>query len=140
MLTGAYPMESVMEHLSRVAGKYADVDSAIMAVLLALNVPADRDGFKYLRVAIESYMRDPTQTMTKELYPQIAGLFSREPNGMPIERTIRSCVSVAFDNRNTEVWNLYFPEGCAGNHKKPTNHQFISRIASLIHLWLNMKK
>lgn len=135
MTTVKDPINAAIDHIAKVAGKLPDIQSAIVALLLSLNAPVDRDGFGYLRVAIESYMKNPNQMITKELYPEIAQVFNRECGEIQIERTIRSTIAVIWQNCDPEVWNIFFPKGCAGHDAKPSNLQFVSRLAYLVFLW-----
>lgn len=98
-------------------------------MLFALGVPAKLSGYNYLRIGIPLAAKQPDQSVTKELYPRIAAQFVCDPKN--VERSIRSAITAAWLNRDERIWRLYFPPDAAGNVAKPTNAEFIKRLAAL---------
>ncbi len=99
----------------------------VTALLVALGAPASQQGFRFLRSGILLLMQDPTQQLTKELYPAIA----REHNtsAVNVEKGLRTTVTRAWLNRRDDVWRCYFPVTAAGQVPKPTAGQFLQRLA-----------
>lgn len=102
-------------------------DSNIANTLIGLDVAASRQGFPCLESAIELYIQTPGISMTKELYPQVGKALDRSPSS--VERSIRSCIHSAWDNRDEKVWRLYFRADRNGNVPRPTNARFIANVA-----------
>ena len=52
-----------------------DPDSIVSGILLELNMPSHRKGFRYCRMGILLCAEDPSRQVTKEIYPAIAKQF-----------------------------------------------------------------
>ena len=105
-----------------------DPESHVSNLLLALGVPTKLRGFTYLREAILRMEKNPTQSITKELYPEVAQYCLCEP--MHVERSIRSAVHAAWKHRDEQLWRLYFALDETGSIPRPTNGSFIIRLAT----------
>jgi len=101
--------------------------AAIRNILLNLGLPAHRVGYWYLFVAIPCFAQNPTQSLTKELYPHVARL-SHCSDWRNIEHTIRTAIVHGWENRNQEIWNYYFPTA----KKCPTIKLFLSVLAQYL--------
>lgn len=107
----------------------ANLDSAVSAMLLSLNFPARLDGFTFLQAGIPMYMRDPAQSMTKELYLEIGKLYGKD--GRQVERSIRNAIDTAWQRRDDVTWRQYF--GAPGGQTfRPTNREFFARMAAAL--------
>ena len=73
---------------------------------------------------------DPSQPITKELYPAVAKSLSAVATTIQVERLMRSAIELAWNNRDVTVWNRYFPEEIT--HQRPSNRTFLTRIAESI--------
>ncbi len=94
--------------------------------LLSLGIPTKLGGFHYLLEIIPAYAANPNQLITKELYPSTG----RDPR--PVERAIRSAIEAAWAQRDDVVWSRYFPPDSTGFIRRPTNAEFISRLAQTL--------
>lgn len=112
-----------------------NVECAITAVLLELGIPVKGLGFDYLVKAISLFIENPGQSYTKEIYPTIGKLYIPPTGRFQVERQIRVAIDSAWRNRDDGMWEIYFPANGVGNVNKPTNGEFISRIARFIQLW-----
>lgn len=112
-----------------------ELQYAVVAVLLELGIPTKRIGFDYLKNAIMLLFEDPAKMMTKGIYPAVSDLYDPEIGEFQIEQAIRSAITEAWKDRDEDVWSYYFPLDKNGNVKKPTNSEFISRIARFMELW-----
>jgi CheY-like chemotaxis protein len=101
--------------------------SNIASMLMHLNIPSKRRGFIYLERGIQLYLESPCQTMTKTLYPELAKEHSTQPQA--VERAIRQVIHESWAKRDDKVWRLYFSSGREGIIPRPTNAEFISRLA-----------
>ena len=99
-------------------------------LLLTLGVPTKLRGYAYLREAVLLMAENPSQSLTKVLYPEIARRCGCA--AMHVERGIRSAVAAAWSTRDESIWRLYFQPDASGTIPRPTNAAFISRLADSI--------
>lgn len=107
-------------------------EQAVSNMLLALDVSTRHDGFRYLQTAVLRYARDPMQSVTKSLYPDVAR--EHDSNPQSVERGIRTAIGSAWSRRNESAWRRYFPAGRDGIVPRPTNTEFISHLAERIRM------
>lgn len=93
-------------------------------MLHELNIPIHRLGYKQLHLAIPRYAQDDTQSFTKELYPYVAAHWGHS-NWQTVEHTIRMAILYAWEHRDPQVWEQYFPNST----RPPSNKQFIVTLA-----------
>lgn len=105
----------------------ADIRTQVSNLLLALGIPAKLNGYGYLREALVLKARDPSQMLTKQLYPDVARMFGCEATH--VERSIRGAIDSAWKKRDEHLWRIYFPPDGQGMIRRPTNGAFISRMA-----------
>ena len=96
-------------------------------ILHELGVPVHRNGYRQLGVAIPCFALDDTQSLSKELYPYVAARFGHT-DWRCVEHAIRLVILDAWDRRDPEVWEQYFPN-C---RKPPSNKQFIATLAERV--------
>lgn len=101
-------------------------------ILISLGFGTKWHGYKYLKEAVVIFSQEPGLSMTKELYPAVAALLHTEWD--LVERSIRNAIGTAWLRRDDQVWQLYFPPGPDGVIPKPTNANFISRLAEAIRM------
>lgn len=124
----------VIEQLSRLEEPGDDpqsLRSRITGLLLLLGLSVKLHGFRYLREAICLMVSDPGQSVTKELYPEVARICGCTPS--QVERSIRGAISDGWEHRDPGVWLLYFQSDSPGRERRPTNAAFISRLADGLH-------
>lgn len=109
-----------------------DLRSTVSNVLLHLGMPTKLRGYCCTREAILCQMRNPGMSVTKELYPQVAHLC--DGTTAQVERAIRGAILAAWNNRDERVWQRFFLPGQDGEIPRPTNAEFISRIADCLRL------
>ena len=103
---------------------------SVANLLLAMGFTTNNKGYTYLREAIPIYAEDPQQAITKELYPAVAKCCGG--NGDQVERAVRTAIDRAWQRRDDQIWKLYFTPLPDGSMKKPSNAEFISRLAELL--------
>lgn len=101
--------------------------STISNMLMDLNIPSKRRGFVYLEQCIRLYLEQPGRALTKAIYPDLAREYFTQPEA--VERAIRQVIHESWDKRNDQMWRLYFCPGKEGIIPRPTNAEFISRLA-----------
>lgn len=108
-------------------------DIAANLVLMELAIPVNSDGYDYLRRAIVAKYRHPAQLYMGEIYAFIGARYTSYVSPSCMEFTIRSNIKHAWQRRDAEVWEYYFPADVYGG-KKPSNTVFISEIARFLAL------
>lgn len=109
-------------------GNYTPLVTQIIEIL---GVPAHIKGYRYVREAVELVIDDMDLlgAVTKELYPQVAEKFDSTPSR--VERAIRHAIDVAWKRGNEVALRKFFKTNMKENIK-PTNSQFIAKIADKI--------
>ena len=104
----------------------------IAEVLLDIGVPDALSGHRYLECAIELAIENPDDAsyITKWLYPKVAERYGTTPSRA--ERAIRHGIEVAWDRGDLEVLAKYFGNTISISKGKPTNGEFIARIANYL--------
>ena len=97
-------------------------------LLLSLNISTKHNGFAYLREAILLMAKDPAQSVTKMLYPEVAHICGCQKGN--VERSIRTALDSAWGKRDEQIWQKYFPHA----RQRPSNAVFIFRLAEALHL------
>ena len=102
----------------------------IANVLMTMSFSAKLDGYSYLVDAIPLFAKDTTQSITKELYVAVGQLRRKDPT--LVERSIRSAIDKAWKNRDEQVWRQYFRCAPNGTVPRPSNGDFIARMAQVL--------
>ena len=87
-----------------------------------LGVPSGYNGYQPLVESLTILAEDPSQSITKVLYPEIAKRIGSGPKA--VERNIRSAIEHAWDSRDTERWRRLFPDLT----ERPSNSLFFTRV------------
>ena len=106
----------------------------VTRVMLDMGVPAHLKGYHYLRKAIllsEEDMEVVT-SVTKLLYPEIARLY--HTTDQKVERAIRNAIEVSWMRGNMDTIQELFGYSADSGKGRPTNSEYIARIADKIHL------
>ena len=125
-------LEEILAGAETALPQAPEPDSAVSSILLALNMPSHRKGFRYCRMGILLCAEDPSRQVTKEIYPVIAKQF--RTSNTAVEKAIRSAIDAAWKNRNDNIWRQYFPAAANGQIPKPTNTQFLFRLADAMEM------
>lgn len=126
-------LDSTLNHfhfLAKLFGK-GDMHYIVKIILIELGIPTNYDGFEYLTTGILVYFQDPSQMIIKGLYPVVAERSRKQVDGALVESAIRTAIKAGWKHREREAWELYF----SGFTKRPSNTEFISRIACMLDLW-----
>lgn len=82
---------------------------------------------RYAHAGIEAYLENTDMAITKELYPTLARKLGKTP--MSVEKALRQGIAQAWEHRDETVWRWYFDTMPDGTMPKPTNQQFLQRLA-----------
>lgn len=116
-----------------------ELENYITEAMLDIGVPAHLKGYHYLREAIMLSVKDMelVSSVTKLLYPAIAKHF--KTTDQKVERAIRNAIEVSWTRGNTDTFEELFGYSVEQGKNRPTNSEYISRIADKVRLDLHKK-
>ena len=116
------------------AVKDCELEKYITEIMLDIGVPAHLKGYHYLRSAILLSGRDMevVTSVTKLLYPAIARRF--KTTDQKVERAIRNAIEVSWTRGNVDTFEELFGYSVGTGKGRPTNSEYIARIADKIRL------
>ena len=105
------------------------MEMKVTELIHEVGVPAHIRGYQFVREAILLAIksRDYIDSVTKVLYPSLAEAFNTTPSR--VERAIRHAIEVAWNRGSVDVHNKVFGYTINSNKGKPTNAEFIAKIA-----------
>lgn len=109
-----------------------DLESLVTEIIKEVGVPAHIKGYHYLRYAL-IYLAErkiASIAMTKELYPAVAKEF--RATSSKVERAMRHAVTTAWKRGKVETLERYFGYTIDPERGKPTNKEFICKIADYL--------
>ncbi|MDR2044753.1 MAG: sporulation initiation factor Spo0A C-terminal domain-containing protein [Clostridium sp.] len=111
-----------------------ELEKYITSIMLDIGVPAHLKGYHYLRDAILISGKDieVVSSVTKLLYPTIAKRF--KTTDQKVERAIRNAIEVSWTRGNTDTFEKLFGYSVQSGKNRPTNSEYIARIADKIRL------
>ncbi len=111
-----------------------ETEREISAFMLELGIPAHLRGYYYLREAVLLAVSDMelVGSVTKLLYPVIARRY--KTTLQRVERAIRNAVEVSWERGNPEVFEDLFGFSREMGAPRPTNSEYIARIADKIRM------
>lgn len=103
-------------------------------ILRRLGVPADTKGRHYLKDAIVMACEDfdNPSCVTKSIYAKLADRY--DTTASIVERAIRHTIEVAWGRGDINAFNEYFGYMTGMPKYRPTNSEFILRIADSVRL------
>ena len=114
-------------------GNYStDPEYLIRQILLELGSPDHLVGHPYVVEAILLVVQDRTyiDSITFGLYPQLAAKF--DTTASRVERAMRHLIEVTWTRGDLDVLNRYFGNTVSCDKGKPTNGEFIARLANVV--------
>lgn len=110
----------------------ADPEEQIRQILLELGAPDHLLGHPYVIEGILLVVQDRTyiNNITFGLYPQLAAHF--DTTASRVERAIRHLVEVTWTRGDMDVIAKYFGNTVSMDKGKPTNGEFIARLANVV--------
>lgn len=109
-----------------------DPEYLIRQILLELGAPENLLGHPYMVEAILLVVEDRNyiDNVTFGLYPQVAANF--DTTAGRVERALRHLVEVTFNRGDWDILLKYFGNTVSASRGKPTNSEFIARIANIV--------
>ena len=104
----------------------------ITDVIKELGIPANIQGYRYLRYAVELVADDfsAIDKVTKFLYPNVANKFGTTSS--KVERAIRHAIETSWLRGNKDLITKLFGYSVSADKGKPTNSEFIAAISDYI--------
>ena len=109
-----------------------DPEQEIRRILLELGAPDHLVGHPYVIRAIMLVISDRLyiNSITFGLYPQLAAEFDTTP--ARVERAIHHLIEVTWCRGDLDVLDKYFGNTISASRGKPTNGEFIARMANVV--------
>lgn len=106
----------------------------ITRIMLELGVPAHLKGYHYIRTAVLMVSDDMelVSSVTKLLYPDVAKQY--QTSSQKVERAIRNAIEVSWQRGNMAAMEKIFGFSAATGKGRPTNSEYIARLADEIQL------
>ena len=111
-----------------------DPETVIRQILLELGAPDHLLGHPYVIQAVLLVIHDQMyiNNITFGLYPQLAVRF--DTTASRVERAIRHLVEVTWSRGDMDVLMRYFGNTVSPEKGKPTNGEFVARLANVVKL------
>lgn len=111
-----------------------ELEKYVTKIMLDMGVPAHLRGYHYLREAIIISQNDmeTVSSVTKLLYPAVAKRF--HTTDQKVERAIRNAIEVSWVRGNVESFEELFGYSTDSGKGRPTNSEYIARIADKVRL------
>lgn len=105
----------------------------VTVMLMELGIPTKCVGFALIKEAVLLYFANPTRVFSKDIYLEISQRYY-QCSEEQVDQAIRDAIKAAWKRGNKTAWSWYFSYGSA-DLQKPTNGEFISRLAYTLELW-----
>lgn len=134
LATSVYERNAAVKNLQALMAQKAesakDLEPVVRKMLLDLGVPDHLLGHRHLVTALTIAVQDPDAIVyiTNSLYPAVAE--KHDTTGSRVERAIRHAVEVSFSRMDYEVMTSCFGNTINDLKDRPTNSEFIARIAN----------
>lgn len=116
---------------SKYANQDASVDAQISQIMRSMGIPANINGYHYLRASIRiMYDSGCHESMTGTIYPRVAEMYSTTP--ACVERSMRHALKIACSRGNSDVLVDFFSYTIVYKKKCPSNGEFVMAIADTL--------
>ncbi len=111
-----------------------DPETLLRKILMELGAPDHLLGHDYVVQAVLLVIHDRIyiNNITFGLYPQLAARF--DTTASRVERAIRHLIEVTWTRGDMAVQSFYFGNTVSPEKGKPTNGEFIARLANIVKL------
>ena len=122
------------EHLDR-----CDIRGAIIVALMELGVPTKCNGFELITYSILLQYKNPVRALANDIYLETT-LHYLQNSEEQVEQAIREAIKIAWRKGSREAWDWYFAYDGVPVSQRPSNSEFITRVAYIIELWQECAK
>ncbi len=120
-------VSALMEELCTASCRQTTYEKVTM-LLHDLGFRSSLDGYRLLAEGLVLFAQDPTQSLSDELYPEIARRLN-VASTQAVEFCIRKSIADAWERQNDSIWRRYFPYDNNGDVPRPTIRMFLRQIA-----------
>ncbi len=108
----------------------------IRRLQMEMKMPIAVNGFLYVQEAAELVVKDPrlTKRMIASLYPMVGMRFRVKADC--VERCIRTAIENTFESGDLDFLHRHFAPAFQSKNGRPSNKEFIGRLAELVRLEL----
>lgn len=121
----------------QVSGKQREPERQLRQILLELGAPDHLSGHPYTVSAVLAVLEEPglLRSVSTGLYPRLAEQFATTP--ARVERSIRHLTEITWLRGDQDAIRIYFGSTVSPARGKPTNREFIARLANAVRqrLW-----
>ena len=112
--------------------KSVNIEEVIDSILTEIGMPCHLIGYNYIVYAIKISIENPDvlNSIVFGLYPTVAMKYDTAASR--VERGIRSAIESAWNRTNFDVIEKYFGNTISFTKGKPTNSEFIARMANIV--------
>ena len=112
----------------------ADIERSASALLKKMGFEPHAKGYHYIRTAIvmSVFKNELMYNITNLLYPAVAKVHNT--TAVKVEAGIRHAIERVCDRGNREFLSMYFGYSIENRADKPTNGEFVARIADDIYV------
>lgn len=130
-------IERTLEHAMFIARhlNHCDYSTIVTLVLYELGLAPKNDGFLYLKKATALRCECPTRHLKNDIYIELSVEHDGVEDNDRIEQAIRRVIVEAWKVRDEETWSIIFPRDENGSIERPSNGDFIARVAWFVELW-----
>lgn len=130
-------LRAMMAGKTILAESSQNIERTVERVIMDLGIPCHIKGYNYLKSAIGMVVRkhDMVCAITTELYPAVAKEYNTTPSR--VERAIRHAIECGWDRVDLDIMAEYFGNTIRADKGKPTNGEFIARVANVVRSHLN---
>ena len=107
-----------------------DPEAIVRQILLEIGAPDHQIGHEYIVEGVLLMMKEPRNNLTRGIYPLIAEKCNSTV--CRVERGIRHTIETAWNRGDLDVLNHYFGNTVDVHKSRPSNRQFITRIAHVV--------
>lgn len=124
-------IKSMIEPLAK-EKQAENIEDVISEIFFELGMPEHIIGHRYSVYAIKLVVENPDliNAVVRELYPAVANNFCTTASR--VERAIRHGVECTWDRADIKVIEKYFGNTVSLIKGKPTNSEFIARVANIV--------
>lgn len=112
--------------------KSVNIEEVIDSILTEIGMPCHLIGYNYIVYAIKISIENPDvlNSIVFGLYQTVAMKYDTAASR--VERGIRSAIESAWNRTNFDVIEKYFGNTISFTKGKPTNSEFIARMANIV--------
>ena len=112
---------------------------AVVAMLMELGVPTQCMGFEFLKTAILLFYENPTRSLHKDIFREVMHQYKQNSEEQ-VDQAVREAIKKSWRHGSQTAWDWYFAYDGIRRTERPSNAEFISRIARVLELWQSNSK